>query len=358
MRWVSKMARGGINKALVANAREALIAKGQNPSIDAVRVELGNTGSKSTIHRYLKELEEEASTTMDDETLLSQPIKELVMRLAAGLRQEAYDVVEKLKLSYEEKLTDIDNENKRLKVDSIELNKQGVELKDALQQCENEIDRQDAMLRELEIKQTEYQQNESRLSQLLDEKQTHIDSLEDKYRHSREALEHYRQAVKEQRDQDHRKHEQHVRELQAEIRTLNQTLSIKQTDITQLNKGNSRLISELSSCHKDVIKLETGTDSLGAQVKSLETQVHALESDKHKYYQLSETTEYENKKLKEEVNNLLQGQQKITIQLAKYEAEIAVKDDVINRLIEEKEKINLRAKEKENDVQNNSTTSS
>ncbi|WP_249746370.1 DNA-binding protein [Pseudomonas rhodesiae] len=46
------MARGGINKAVVQEARQALLARGANPSIDAVRVELGNTGSKTTISRY------------------------------------------------------------------------------------------------------------------------------------------------------------------------------------------------------------------------------------------------------------------------------------------------------------------
>lgn len=30
------MARGGINKALVSNARETLISRGENPSIDAI----------------------------------------------------------------------------------------------------------------------------------------------------------------------------------------------------------------------------------------------------------------------------------------------------------------------------------
>ena len=88
------MARGGINKALVSNARETLISRGENPSIDAIRVELGNTGSKSTIHRYLREIEEEASARLDDETLLSQPIKELVGRLASVFRQEAQSLVE------------------------------------------------------------------------------------------------------------------------------------------------------------------------------------------------------------------------------------------------------------------------
>ena len=42
------MARGGINKAVVQKARHALLARGAHPSIDAVRIELGNTGSKSS----------------------------------------------------------------------------------------------------------------------------------------------------------------------------------------------------------------------------------------------------------------------------------------------------------------------
>lgn len=40
------MARGGINKALVKQARDEVLVKGQNPSIDAVRIALGNTGPK------------------------------------------------------------------------------------------------------------------------------------------------------------------------------------------------------------------------------------------------------------------------------------------------------------------------
>ena len=47
------MARSGIYKSEVVRARDALRAQGRHPSIDAIRVELGNTGSKATIHRYL-----------------------------------------------------------------------------------------------------------------------------------------------------------------------------------------------------------------------------------------------------------------------------------------------------------------
>ena len=51
------MARASIYKSEVVRARDKLLAMGRYPSIDAVRIELGNTGSKGTIHRYLKEIE-------------------------------------------------------------------------------------------------------------------------------------------------------------------------------------------------------------------------------------------------------------------------------------------------------------
>lgn len=53
------MARAGLSRMDIKRARDLLIAQGQHPSIDAIRIGLGNTGSKTTIHRYLKELEEE-----------------------------------------------------------------------------------------------------------------------------------------------------------------------------------------------------------------------------------------------------------------------------------------------------------
>jgi len=69
------MARAGILKFLVQQARDALIARGENPSSDAVRVELGNTGSKSTLHRYLQDLARDDGTRLDDEPLLSETLR-------------------------------------------------------------------------------------------------------------------------------------------------------------------------------------------------------------------------------------------------------------------------------------------
>ena len=79
------MARSGIYKSEVVRARDNLIAQGRHPSIDAVRVELGNTGSKVTIHRYLKEIEEEEGGSTGTQVAVSEAIQDLSARLAERL---------------------------------------------------------------------------------------------------------------------------------------------------------------------------------------------------------------------------------------------------------------------------------
>lgn len=80
------MARTGLYKSEVKKARDTLLAMGRRPSVDAVRVELGNTGSKTTIHKYLKELEEEDGSSAAPSRTISEAIQDLVERLAAQLQ--------------------------------------------------------------------------------------------------------------------------------------------------------------------------------------------------------------------------------------------------------------------------------
>lgn len=86
------MARTGLSRLDVKHARDSLIAQSHYPSVDAVRVALGNTGSKSTIHKYLKELEEENGAEAADGAVrnpLSDALLDLVQRLADRLQLES-----------------------------------------------------------------------------------------------------------------------------------------------------------------------------------------------------------------------------------------------------------------------------
>ena len=91
------MARGGLYKSDIQKARDTLRAQGKHPSVDAVRVALGNTGSKTTIHRYLKELEEEEGQGLGAKVAVSEALQDLVGRLAARLHEEAEAIVAEAK---------------------------------------------------------------------------------------------------------------------------------------------------------------------------------------------------------------------------------------------------------------------
>lgn len=332
------MARGGINKALVANARETVLARGENPSIDAIRIELGNTGSKSTIHRYLKELEEEASTRLDDEALLSQPIKELIGRLASRLQEEAHSIVDESKSRYEYQLRELSERCTALTQEVGQMADQHKALEHSLDETCSELSAKSTACEVLDKQLVEVKQHEANLTVLLKEKQVHIDSLEEKHRHSREALEHYRQSVKEQRDQDQRRHEQQIQQLQAEIRTLNQTISVKQGDLTQLNKDNARLVSELSAARRTAHDLESKLNSVDGKLEGARNQLQAQAADLQQY---AGSTQRQASQIDELTQRFESAQSKIQdyiVGRAKLEAELSVKSDLIERYMAEKQR--------------------
>jgi polyhydroxyalkanoate synthesis regulator phasin len=82
------MARTGLSKAQVRACRDELLAQGRHPSADAVRAALG-TGSKSTIHRYLKELAAEALDAGMQRQQTARTLQSLVEELAERLHLDA-----------------------------------------------------------------------------------------------------------------------------------------------------------------------------------------------------------------------------------------------------------------------------
>jgi len=267
------MARAGITKHQVEKAYQSLMTKGTHPSIDALRVELGNTGSKTTISRYLKELEAEQCVQMEDEALLSEGIKELIAKLASKLHQEANDVVQQSKSSYHDRIRALEHDNAQIKqaleskeveleksrVEALSLNSTNETLNSKLSDLTNTLSQSNGKTRELEM--------------VIIEKDKQIQSLNENHQHTRDSLVHYRDSVKEQREQELRQHEQQVQQLQLELRQLNQTMIVKQGDITELNKDNSRLISE-----KDNIQRETviQSDELSRTKSRLNNSINEL----------------------------------------------------------------------------------
>ena len=261
------MARGGINKTLIKEARQELLRKGINPSLDSIRVQLGNTGSKSTIHRYLKEIEEQEAVQLNDEDLLNNTLKEMISRLASQLNADANEIVEKNEEESSKKINQLNDNLNTFKKQLTHAETQIELLETKLLEKDELIAQQQYKIQNQQLESTESHEKINQLIDRIKDKDNYLASLEEKHNHSRDALEHYRQSVKEQRQQDIRLHEQHIQQLQVEQRNLNQTLAVKQEDIARLNADNSRLITELKGSGNENIKIEK---SLAKTKQSLE----------------------------------------------------------------------------------------
>ncbi len=246
------MARTGLYKADVKKARDVLLSLGRYPSVDAIRIELGNTGSKSTIHKYLKELEEEGETPCVAASSISETLQHLVANLASQLQEEA----DKRVMEIQAKAAQQEQQYAAAMIKLQDLNATlSTTLQEAKASHEQELAQHAKTSESLQTELNARQLIELQLTSLkerLAENEAHRLSLEEKHLHAREALEHYRASVKEQRDQDIRRHEQQIQQLQAERRQLQQTLIVRQNEITSLNQDATRLSADLRHTQQDL----------------------------------------------------------------------------------------------------------
>ena len=272
------MARTGIGKSEVQRARDRLLARRTHPSIDAVRAELGHTGSKTTIQRYLRELEEEDGSGLNRTAAVSEAIQELVQRLAARLGDEAGARVEAQREQYEAQLRERDEQlaQQRREAEALAGQLQQTEMMLQAEQTTHATTRQ--ALAEAHTAQERLTQQVADLADRLADNEAHRQSLEEKHQHAREALEHYRQSVKEQREQELRRHEQQVQMLQVDVRTLNQTLIVKQNELTQLHQERARIAAEMNSTRKALQRSELDGERLSKANSDLQRHVSELES--------------------------------------------------------------------------------
>jgi DNA repair exonuclease SbcCD ATPase subunit len=234
------MARFGLDKSDIQRARDALRAQGKHPSVDAVRVALGNTGSKTTIHRYLKELEEEEAQGLGAKVAVSEALQDLVGRLAGRLHEEAETVVAEARKRFEAQLQERTQMLERAQQETVTLATQLQHTETALRE---EHTAHAATQQVLAGHLTEVAQLNERVAGLatrLAEYETHVQSLEEKHKHAREALEHFRTSAKEQRDQEQRRHERQAQELQLALRQANEALTAKNYELLQLNRDNGQ----------------------------------------------------------------------------------------------------------------------
>ena len=251
------MARGGINKALVQKARQVILTRGENPSIDAVRVELGNTGSKTTIHRYLKEIEE-AERGRQTAPSLSEQLGNLVSLLAEQLREEAQAAVAQEREQLARERLDYQDQMRQAESRIEQLEGQSSTLGEQLNAAQQALQHEQQKCKQVELENARLAQANADQETRLIDRDSQIVSLEDKHQHARDALEHYRQASKDQRAQ-----EQHLTQ-------KTQALEIARSTLTGMERTNDALEQRCHALQDEVARLGEATDAQAQRAQGLQ----------------------------------------------------------------------------------------
>jgi DNA repair exonuclease SbcCD ATPase subunit len=272
------MARAGVYFSDVKRARDALVADGRHPSIDAVRAALGNTGSKTTIHKYLREIEAEEG---GQKASVSEAIQVLVTQLADQLQGEAATEVEAVRA----RMAELQQAHEHVQA---ALESQLVDVRQALEGVARQLASTEQDLGGLkdqlsleQIARYTAEQRSRDLGERLADAERHQASLEEKHRHARDSLEHYRTSSKEQREQENRRHEQQVQGLQAELRQAQLAASNKQEEMTRLNKEALHFEREAGrSLARKVEQLQAGESRIAVlEAQLAESRARAAEAE-------------------------------------------------------------------------------
>lgn len=274
------MARAGVYRTDVEKARRALLAKGKNPSIDLVRTELGNTGSRSTIHRYLKEIEAEEATATGTKPAISDALQDLVARLAEQLHREAEARITEHREASDARV--------REQVEAAQAaHREAATLRDSLQRTETVLAAErtahqntEAQLQHARVQLAQLEERVAGQEQRSRELEAHLRSLEEKHQHARDALDHFRTQAQEQRAREQRQHEQALQALQVELRKAADQVTAKNEELLRLNRDNGRLLEQTTNQHQALTaaerELRKAREELEA-LRPLPAQVESLE---------------------------------------------------------------------------------
>lgn len=281
------MARAGLHKTEVKAARDGLIAQGSRPTIDAVRAALGNSGSKSTIHRYLKELEAEEGAGVGHGAPISEALQHLVAQLGAQLKEEAEAHIAQAQANHEAALATVT-------AAAAEQAGEIRSLSDALQRTATQLHEEReahaataTTLQEANAQVTTLTERTTGLTAQVHAREDQVRSLEDKHHQAREALEHFRRSSKEQRDQELQRHEHQVQALQVELRQAQDLLAGKNQELLQLNRDNGRLIEQGGQANKALRSLQREHEMVATLAKEVPALRRENDELRHRHAELT-----------------------------------------------------------------------
>lgn len=299
------MSRPGITYQEVANAAIQLQGQNENPTVDRVR-EILETGSKSTIARYLKEWKSKTGHIAGSD----------------GISQELISIVkglwERLKTEAEQKITQHQQENNcaigEARQALIQEQKRNADLQIQIRQLEEQLHQEKHLSRSLQQSLEEEKrfnaklaERNDRLTQQLNDQKSESERLHQLLSHVQNNLEHYQVSVQKLREEQ---------ALSAEKQKANYD---RETDF---------LKKEITSVAEYNNNLQRINDQLQLELKLLRDQANVVDTEKNSYYQQLQEKIINETTLNNQLNQLNQschGYQKLNEQQSKKIVELEMK---------------------------------
>jgi len=300
------MSRPGITYQEVANAAVQLQGQNENPTVDRVR-EILNTGSKSTIARYLKEWKLKTGHVITSDTIPHELIA-IVKGLWERLKSESNIQIAQCQQEAERLIDEI-------KKSLIQEQKNNYELQTKLHQVEenlhHEIQRSHDLKHLLEDEKrnnTKITERNERLSQQLLDHKTEIERLHQLLAHLQKNLEHYQNSVQTLR-------EEQTLQIEKQRTTYEHKLSEQHQEIYHLKTEITKFESQLFFLNQQTELLQKDNFNLNAKVKQDEVNLAQLH---FQCIQLQDENLNYKIKVDEQCNLIIDFEKKLAINLHQY----------------------------------------
>ncbi|MGL6159197.1 DNA-binding protein [Microbulbifer sp.] len=261
------MARIGVTYLDIAQAAEAVKGRGEEPTVDRVRAELG-TGSKSTIAPLLKRWRSETGNQADTGGM-PRDLVEALRALHDRVQQEADRKVEEAREGFEATAEKHKREREEARAATAGLEDEVRSLKHKLEISEEQNRKLKSAQEESQaaLNKSEFQREEG--SVRIAELKATVEELKQENRDIRDHFEHF-----QQRAADDRQHERD------QFRLTNEQLKGQIADLAeQLSEADRRLTEreETGDRQQEIIAtLETENQHLRQQVSGYRTEVETL----------------------------------------------------------------------------------
>ena len=264
------MARTGVGYMDIARAAEALKARGEEPTVDRVRAELG-TGSKSTIAPLLKRWRTEVEGGPVETGGLPRELVDALKSLYEQIQAQAEADIQTVREECEAAVGNLEQELSSLKQT---LSARSGELEDMEQKLQASTEEGQSLQQQLAetrvaLEKSEFQREEG--AARIVELKTTVAEMKEENRQIREHFEHFQQRTAEDRQLERDQARLAADQLRHQMAGLGEQL-------TQANRKLTDGDAQLARAEIEIRELDTERQAAMQEASACKAQIEALES--------------------------------------------------------------------------------